>query len=74
MNVSVEAIDMLITRLSNIEINQEKMMDKITENASNLKICPCWLSSIEFYPGGDLKQIFFFSKAKEECINCYPKE
>lgn len=68
MNVSVEAIDMLIERLTNIEVNQEKIMKR----SENIAYCPCWISSVEYFPDGALKQILFFSESKQYCKNCKP--
>ena len=69
MNVSVEAIDMLIERLTNIEINQEQMLKQLTDSA-DIQYCPCWISSIQFFPCGKLKQILFFSESKKTCKKC----
>jgi hypothetical protein len=68
MNVSVESLEMLINRLSNIEESLSKV-GKFPEG-----VCPCWINSISFHDNGNLKEVKFFAKSRSTCMLCYPKD
>lgn len=66
MNVTVESLEMLITRLSNIEESLSKACTFPTG------ICPCWINSISFHEDGKIKEVKMFAVSKVTCRNCYP--
>ena len=66
MNVSVESLEMLITRLSNIEESLSKA-GKFPEG-----VCPCWINSISFHEDGNIKEVKLFATTKLSCKNCHP--
>ena len=70
MNATIEFVEMLITRLSNIEEILNTKLDK----KISLDICPCWISNIEFFPDGTVKLINCYHAAKLSCKRCFPKE
>ena len=66
MNVTVESLEMLITRLSNIEESLSKAC------MFPAGICPCWINSISFHDDGKIKELKMFNVSKVTCRNCYP--
>ncbi len=64
MNVSVESLEMLINRLSNIEESLSKV-GKFPEG-----ICPCWINSISFHDNGKLKELKLLEKPRSCCKLC----
>ena len=68
MAASVEAVDMLIERLSNIESKLETQTVTLPSN-----ICPCWISKVSFQDNGSVKDIEFNKNAKTTCTTCYPR-
>lgn len=64
MNVSVESLEMLINRLSNIEESLSKV-GKFPEG-----ICPCWINSISFHDNGKLKELKLLENPRSFCKLC----
>uniref|UniRef100_A0A6C0F9L4 Uncharacterized protein n=1 Tax=viral metagenome TaxID=1070528 RepID=A0A6C0F9L4_9ZZZZ len=73
--LSVETVEMLVERLTNIEENQNKVKEKQKYNIEDIirktSICPCWIQELNILPSGEI-QLKCFSMPKRTCRSCYP--
>ena len=72
MALSVEAVEMLIERLTNVEISQERLYNTIRPANYMKGVCPCWVLKIDFYESGAVKSLVT-GNPKFTCRQCYPK-
>lgn len=74
MAFSVESAVMLLERLSVVEEGVNKITHSLEKDDvfKKTKMCPCWISSIEYFESGCIKNIHFHSSAKFTCVNCNP--
>ena len=61
MSLSIEFVTMLIERLSNVEQQQQNIMQSIEKIVSTTSLiepfCVCKISSIKFYENGNIEQL-----------------
>tara|TARA_B100001996_G_scaffold375627_1_gene355823 strand:+ start:451 stop:729 length:279 start_codon:yes stop_codon:yes gene_type:complete len=74
MAFSVESAVMLLERLSVVEDGVNKITDTLekVDVPMKTKICPCWISSVEYYDSGSIQKINFNTTSKICCANCNP--
>ena len=68
--LSVETVEMLVERLSNIESALDKKMNfNVKNEIVNAGICPCWIQELKISTTGEV-YLRCFAIPKKECKNC----